>query len=105
MTWTLVKGHKGPVNGLRALGPQGLDPLSTHTRGVSGQLLYICADIYKPGDTLYNTCIDFVRFPVKRDINKFGTNVLQFQRVNTVFLKRSITIWFRLHESKRLTKM
>jgi hypothetical protein len=27
MTWTLVKGHKGPVKGLRASGPQGLDPL------------------------------------------------------------------------------
>ena len=31
MTWTLVKGHKGPVKGLRALGPQGLDPLFTDT--------------------------------------------------------------------------
>jgi hypothetical protein len=30
MTWTLVKGHKGPVKGLRASGPQGLDPLFTH---------------------------------------------------------------------------
>jgi hypothetical protein len=27
MTWTLVKGHKGPVKGLRASGLQGLDPL------------------------------------------------------------------------------
>jgi hypothetical protein len=26
MTLTLVKGHKGPVKGLRASGPQGLDP-------------------------------------------------------------------------------
>ena len=37
MTWTLVKGHKGPVNGLRASGPQGSDPLytqiHTHTQG------------------------------------------------------------------------
>ena len=31
MTWTLVKGLKGPVKGLRASGPQGLDPLFTHT--------------------------------------------------------------------------
>jgi hypothetical protein len=30
MTWTLVKGHKGPVKGLRASRPQGLDPLFTH---------------------------------------------------------------------------
>jgi hypothetical protein len=30
MTWTLAKGHKGPVNGLRSSGPQGLDPLFTH---------------------------------------------------------------------------
>ena len=44
--------------------------------------LHLCRHIYKQGDTLYNTCIDFVKFPVKRDINKFGTNVLQFQRVN-----------------------
>jgi hypothetical protein len=29
MTWTLVKGHKGPVKGLRAAGPQWLDPLFT----------------------------------------------------------------------------
>jgi hypothetical protein len=29
MTWTLVKGHKGPVKGLRASRPQGLDPLFT----------------------------------------------------------------------------
>jgi hypothetical protein len=31
MTWTLVKGHKGPVKGLRASGPHGLDPLFTDT--------------------------------------------------------------------------
>jgi hypothetical protein len=31
MTWTLAKGHKGPVKGLRASGPQGLDPLFTTT--------------------------------------------------------------------------
>jgi hypothetical protein len=31
MTWTLVKGHNGPVKGLRAAGPQGLDPLFTHS--------------------------------------------------------------------------
>jgi hypothetical protein len=30
MTWTLAKGHKGPVKGLRASGPQGPDPLFTH---------------------------------------------------------------------------
>jgi hypothetical protein len=30
MTWTLVKGHKGPVKGLRASGPEGLDPFFTH---------------------------------------------------------------------------
>jgi hypothetical protein len=30
MTWTLDKGHKGPVKGLRASGSQGLDPLLTH---------------------------------------------------------------------------
>ena len=30
MTWTLAKGHKGPVKGLCASGPQGLDPLFTH---------------------------------------------------------------------------
>jgi hypothetical protein len=28
LTWTLVKGHKGPVKGLRASGPQGPDPYS-----------------------------------------------------------------------------
>jgi hypothetical protein len=28
MTWTLVKGHIGPVKGLRASGPQGPDPYS-----------------------------------------------------------------------------
>jgi hypothetical protein len=33
MTWTLVKGHKGPVKGQRASGLQGLDPLFTHTHG------------------------------------------------------------------------
>jgi hypothetical protein len=32
MTWTLAKGHKGPVKGLRASGPQGPDPLFTHTQ-------------------------------------------------------------------------
>jgi hypothetical protein len=31
MTWTLVKGHKGRVKGLSASGPQGPDPLFTHT--------------------------------------------------------------------------
>jgi hypothetical protein len=31
MTWTLPTGHKGPVKGLRASGPQGPDPLFTHT--------------------------------------------------------------------------
>ena len=31
MTWTLVKGHKGPVKGLRTSGPQGPDPLFNHT--------------------------------------------------------------------------
>jgi hypothetical protein len=31
MTWALVKGHKGPVKDLRASGPQGLNPLFTHT--------------------------------------------------------------------------
>jgi hypothetical protein len=31
MTWTFVKGHKGPVKGLRASGPQGPDPLFNHT--------------------------------------------------------------------------
>jgi hypothetical protein len=31
MTWTLAKGHKGPVKGLRATGLQGPDPLFTHT--------------------------------------------------------------------------
>jgi hypothetical protein len=30
MTWTLAKGHKGPVKGVRASGPQGPDPLCTH---------------------------------------------------------------------------
>jgi hypothetical protein len=30
MTWTSVKGHEGPGEGLRASGPQGLDPLFTH---------------------------------------------------------------------------
>jgi hypothetical protein len=30
MPWTLAKGHKGPVKGLRASGPQGPDPLFTH---------------------------------------------------------------------------
>jgi hypothetical protein len=29
MTWTLAKGHKGSVKGLRASGPQGLEPLFT----------------------------------------------------------------------------
>jgi hypothetical protein len=33
MTWTLVKGHKGPVKGLCASGLQGLDPLFTHIHG------------------------------------------------------------------------
>jgi hypothetical protein len=31
MTWTVAKGHKGPVKDLRTSGPQGLDPLFTHT--------------------------------------------------------------------------
>jgi hypothetical protein len=31
MTWTLVKGHRGPVKGQRASGPQGPDALFTHT--------------------------------------------------------------------------
>jgi hypothetical protein len=31
MTWTSVKGYKGPVKVLRASGPQGLDSLFTHT--------------------------------------------------------------------------
>jgi hypothetical protein len=30
MTWTLAKGHKGPVKGLRASVLQGPDPLFTH---------------------------------------------------------------------------
>jgi hypothetical protein len=30
MTWTLAKGHTGPVKGLRASGLQGPDPLFTH---------------------------------------------------------------------------
>jgi hypothetical protein len=30
MTWTSVKGHKGPVKGVRASGQTGLDPLFTH---------------------------------------------------------------------------
>jgi hypothetical protein len=42
MTWTLVKGHNGPVKGLRASGPQGLDPLFTHTHNaIEGNNLYL----------------------------------------------------------------
>jgi hypothetical protein len=39
MTWTLVKGHKGSVKGLRASGPQGLDALLAHTHIHSHPLL------------------------------------------------------------------
>jgi hypothetical protein len=34
MTWTLAKGYKGPVIGLRASGLWGLDPLFTHYSSV-----------------------------------------------------------------------
>jgi hypothetical protein len=33
---TLVRGHKGPVKGLCASGPLGLDPLFTHTHNQGG---------------------------------------------------------------------
>jgi hypothetical protein len=36
MTWTFVKGHKGPAKGLRASGLQGLDPIFTYTQGADG---------------------------------------------------------------------
>jgi hypothetical protein len=35
MTWTLVEGHKGLLKGLRASGPQGLEPLFTDTHTCS----------------------------------------------------------------------
>jgi hypothetical protein len=45
MPWTLAKGHKGPVKSLRALGPQGPNPLFTLYSLLyqDGQLNILCA--------------------------------------------------------------
>jgi hypothetical protein len=46
MTWTLVKGHKGPVKGLRASGPQGLNLLFTHySLFITVMNVYLCGPV------------------------------------------------------------
>jgi hypothetical protein len=61
MTWTLVKGHKGPVKGLRALGPQGLNPLFILFYSI------LCSIISK--DHGLDTS-DLTHFPAVRNMNR-----------------------------------
>jgi hypothetical protein len=58
MTWSLVKGHKGPVKGLRASGPQGLDPLFTRTHYSTSELVLDDSEYCGSSDVC--ACVDTV---------------------------------------------